>query len=65
MEVNMVPLFGIDMTSQLNVLLYGLNLALITSTLALFAPTALKVAQQWMAHRPRLTVPREAFGHSR
>ena len=58
----MVP---IEMTSQLSVFAYGLDVALIVSTLALFAPTAARTVRTWIGNRPRLALPRPALGHSR
>jgi hypothetical protein len=58
----MVP---IEMTSQLSMFSYGLDVVLIVSTLALLAPRAVQTLRAWFANRPRLALPRPALGHSR
>jgi len=58
----MVP---IEMTSQLSLFTYGLDVALIVSAAALLAPRMVQTVRAWFGNRPRLALPRPAVGHSR
>lgn len=58
----MVP---IEMTSQLSMFTYGLDVVLIVSTVALLAPRVVQTVRAWFGNRPRLALPRPALGHAR
>jgi len=57
----------IDMTTELSPILYGMNVLLFVSALAVLAEPASRSLRNWTRTftRPRLTVGGPAMGHSR